>query len=73
MKQDIKEIELNLEKYIELLVNGEEKEIVVTKNNQSLLKMTPYKNSKRVGSAKKEMNGFDISLEQFNSIPTFEI
>ena len=26
------------------------------------------KNSKRIGIAKKEMRGFDISLEEFNSI-----
>ena len=26
------------------------------------------KNSKRVGIAKEEMQGFDISLEEFNSI-----
>ena len=28
--------------------------------------------TKRVGAAKKEMEGFDISLEEFNSIPTFD-
>ena len=33
------------------------------------------KNSKRVGVAKKEMQSFDISLEEFNSIsvPYFDL
>ena len=30
------------------------------------------KNSKRVGAAKKELEDFDLSLEEFNSIPTLD-
>ena len=41
------------------------------KNNQQLKTHQPTqksKPSKKVGTAKKEMEGFDISLEEFNSI-----
>lgn len=39
-----------------------------TKTSKKVETRSCKKNSKRVGIAKKEMQGFDISLEEFNSI-----
>jgi len=44
------------------------------KSDDSLNTFSPNRiNKKRLGGAKKEMEGFHISQEEFDSIPTFEI
>lgn len=44
------------------------------KSDDSLNTFSPKMiNKKRLGGAKKEMEGFHISQEEFDSIPTFEI
>ncbi len=76
MNVSVIEAQNNLETIVQDLVDGKEKVVYVYKDGKPLLKITPVDcvsniNSKRIGAAKKEMEGFDISLEEFNSIPTY--
>ena len=59
-------------KLVQLLIDGKEDSIIVSKNGKPVIQLVPIskKNSKRIGIAKKEMENFDISLEEFNAIPT---
>ena len=70
MKIEIKDAEANFSKLINSLLEVKEDVIIISKNGKPVVQMTLInkKNSKRLGSAKKEMNGFDMSLEDFNSI-----
>lgn len=70
MELSIYETKTNFSKLVQLLIDGKEDSIVVSKNGVPVIQMVPLtkKNSKRVGIAKKEMNGFDLSLEDFNNI-----
>lgn len=72
MKIDINSVETNFIKIVESLISGEEKEIIITKDNVPLIQMSPIinNNQKRLGIAKDEMKDFDISLEDFNDIST---
>ena len=71
MEISIYDAKTNFSKLIQSLIDGKEECIVVSKNGKPVAQITliAKKNSKRVGIAKKEMNGFDTSLEDFNSIP----
>ena len=72
MEINIYEAKTNFSKLAQLLVDGKEEEIIVCKNGTPVLKMIKFKKDKRVkriGAAKEEMKGFNISLEAFNSIP----
>ena len=70
MKVSISEAKANLSKIIQSLIDGKEEQVIISKNGKPVVQMTllTKKNSKRVGAAKKEMEGFDLSLEDFNSI-----
>lgn len=70
MELSIYETKTNFSKLVQLLIDGKEDSIVVSKNGVPVIQLVPLtkKNSKRVGIAKKEMNGFDLSLEDFNNI-----
>ena len=72
MKISISDAKINLCKIIQSLIDGKEETVVITKNGKPVVQMSliSKKNSKRVGIAKKETGDFDISLEEFNSIPT---
>lgn len=74
METSIYEGKTNFSKIIQLIIDGEEDLIIVKKNGKPVAQITPInkKNSKRLGIAKKEMEGFDLSLEDFNSIPTLD-
>lgn len=74
METSIYEGKTNFSKMIQLIIDGKEDLIVVKKNGKPVAQITPInkKNSKRLGIAKKEMEGFDLSLEDFNSIPTLD-
>jgi len=74
MKISIYEAKTHFSKIIQDLVDGKEEIIIVSKNGKPIVQMTlvTKKNSKRVGVAKKDMEGFDISLEEFNSISTLD-
>lgn len=59
-------------RYIELMVFKWYIVHIEIMNNKKQNKEPNQKNdkkSKRIGAAKKEMDGFDLSLEDFNSIP----
>ena len=68
------EAKTNFSKVVQDLIDGKEDMIIVSKNGKPAVQITlvSKKNSKRIGIAKKEMDGFDISLEDFNSIPTLD-
>ena len=71
MEVNIYEAKTNLSKLIQTLVDEKEDKIIISKNGKPLVQLTRLQNkiNKRIGSAKKEMANFDISLEEFNSIP----
>lgn len=72
MEISIYDAKANLSKVIQALIDGKEEMVIIKKNGKPVVQMTliSKKNSKRIGIAKKEMEGYDISLEVFNSIPT---
>lgn len=74
MEISLYEAKTNFSKVVQDLLDGKEEIVVVSKNGKPAVQITvvSQKNSKRVGIAKKEMSGFDISLEEFNSIPTLD-
>lgn len=71
MEINIYDAKTNFSKLIQSLVDEKEDVIFISKNGKPIVQMTLInkKNTNRVGAAKKEMEGFDISLEDFNSIP----
>ena len=64
----------NFSKIVQLLIDGKEETIIVSMNGKPVVQITliAKKNSKRLGAAKKEMEGFDLDLDEFNSIPTLD-
>ena len=74
MELSLYETKTNFSKVVQDLIDGKEETIIVTKNGKPVVQMTliSKKNSKRIGIAKKEMQGFDMSLEEFNAIPTLD-
>ncbi len=70
MEVNIYDAKTNFSKLIQALIDEKEETIIISKNGKPVVQMTliSKKNSKRVGVAKKEMEGFDMSLEDFNSI-----
>lgn len=71
MELNIYDAKTNFSKIISYLVEGKEKEIIISKYGKPLVKISLInkKNNKRVGGLKKDYPDFDISLEEFNSIP----
>lgn len=71
MNLNINEAKSKLSKLVQLIIDNKEESITITKNGKPVAKLVPIckKNSKRVGAAKKEMEGFDLDLQEFNSIP----
>ena len=74
MELSVYEAKTNFSRILQSIIDGKEEIIIVCKNGKPVAQITAItpKNSKRVGIAKKEMDGFDISLEEFNSIPTLD-
>ena len=74
MEMSLYEAKTNFSKVVQDLLDGKEDVIVVSKNGKPAVQITlvSQKNSKRIGIAKKEMKDFDISLEEFDSIPTLD-
>ena len=74
MEINIYDAKTNFSKIIQSLIDEKEDTIIITKNGKPVVQMTliSKKNSKRIGVAKKEMAGFDMSLEDFDSIPVDE-
>ena len=71
MEMSIYDAKTNFSKIIQLLIDGKEESVVISKNGKPVVQMTliAKKNSKRLGAAKTELAGFNLSLEDFNSIP----
>lgn len=71
MEISIYDAKTHLSNLIQQLVDEKEEIIYISKNGKPVVQLTLIKNkkSKRVGAAKKEMKGFDLSLEDFNNIP----
>ena len=71
MEINIYDAKTHLSSLIQSLVDEKEDVIYISKNGKPIVQITliKQKNSKRVGTAKKEMKGFNLSLEEFNSIP----
>ena len=67
----ISEAKAHLSSLIQQLIEEKEDVIYISKNGKPIAQLTLIRNqkSKRIGVAKKEMKGFDLSLEEFNSIP----
>jgi len=59
---------------IDQLINGGEDVVFIAENGKPIAKLTLVKKAqnKRLGVAKKEMENFDLSLEEFNNITTEE-
>ncbi len=75
MEINIYEAKTNLSKLAQLLVDEKEDEIIICKNGNPIVKMTKIqkdKKTKRIGAAKEEMKGYNISLEEFNSISVID-
>ena len=74
MELSLYDAKTNFSKIVQLIIDGKEDIIVISKNGKPVVQITPVckKNSKRIGIAKKEMEGFDISLEDFDAIPTMD-
>ena len=70
MELSIYETKSQFSKLVQLLIDGKEESITVSKNGKPVIQLIPIskKNSKRIGSAKKEMENFDLDLDEFNSI-----
>lgn len=70
MELNIYETKSQFSKLVQLLIDGKEESITVSKNGKPVIQLVPIskKNSKRIGSAKKEMQDFDLDLDEFNSI-----
>lgn len=74
MEISVYDAKTNFSKIVQSLIDGKEEIVIVSKNGKPVVQMTLIcqKNSKRVGIAKKEMAGFNMSLEEFNEIPTLD-
>ena len=71
MKLSIYETKTNFSKLVQLLIDGKEDCITVLKNGKPVVQLVPFskKNTNRVGIVKKEIGSFNLSLDEFNSIP----
>ena len=72
MNLSLSEAKNSFSKVVQSLIDGDEETVIITKNGKPVVQIMPLlkKNSLRVGVAKKEMEGFDLSLEDLNNIPT---
>ena len=74
MEINIYNAKTNFSKIIQLIIEGKEDIIIISKNGKPVAQLTPIlkKNSKRIGIAKEEMKDFDMSLDDFNAINTLD-
>ena len=70
MEINIYEAKANFSKIIQMIADGTEDVIIISKNGKPTAQITRIakKISKRVGAAKKEMEGFDITVDDLDSI-----
>ena len=74
MEISIYDAKTHLSNLIQQLVEEKEEVIYISKNGKPVVQLTLIrnKNNTRLGAARKEMKGFNLSLEDFNSIPVDE-
>ena len=74
MEINIYDAKTHFSSLVQSLIDEKEEVIIISKKGKPVVQMTlmAKKNSKRIGAAKKEMEGFDMSLEDFNDIPTLD-
>ena len=70
MEVNIYDAKAHLSSLIKQLEDEREEVIYISKNGKPIVQMTLIKSkaTKRLGVAKKEMGGFDLSQEDFDSI-----
>ena len=70
MEVNIYEAKTNLSRLIQQLVDQEEDEIIISKNGKPMvsMKLITKNTTRRLGIAKKQMEGRSITLEELNSI-----
>lgn len=75
MEVDIYEAKSKLSKLIQSLVDKTEDEIIISKNGKPLvsMKLLNKKTNKRVGIAEDYFKGFDMSMEDFNSLDVSDL
>ena len=71
MEISIYDAKTHLSNLIQQLVEEKEDVIYISKNGKPIVQLTLIKNkrTKRLGVAKKEMAGFNMSQEEFDNIP----
>ena len=71
MEISIYDAKTRLSNLIQQLVEEKEEIIYISKNGKPIVQLTLIKNkkTKRLGIAKKEMTCFNLSQEEFDSIP----
>ena len=64
-KVNIYEVKTNLSKYLAMIENGEEKEIIICRYGKKIARITLYddKRVKRIGAAKGVLESLPFSLE----------
>lgn len=67
---DINNVDEELSSLIQSLIDGQNESIYITKDGKYVAKLSLIdQKSARIGVAKKEMNGFDVSMDSFDKIP----
>ena len=71
MEISIYDAKTHLSNLIQQLVDEKEDVIYISKNGKPVVQLTliTNKKTKRIGAARKEMAGFVLSQEEFDSIP----
>ena len=74
MELTLKEAKENFDQLVQLLIDGKEESITIFSHGVPLVRLLSVakKNNKRIGIAKQDMDGFDISLEELDSIPAID-
>lgn len=74
MEINISKAKKNFSKLINDLVEEKEEIIYISRNGKPIVQLSliKNKNTKRIGSAKKELGSFQLTLEDLNSIPVDE-
>lgn len=75
MEVDIYEAKSKLSKLIQSLVDKTEDEIIISKNGKPLvsMKLINKTTNKRIGAAEDYFKGFDMSMEDFNSLDVSDL
>ena len=70
-KVNVYELKTNISKYLELIENGKEKEVIICRYGKKIAVISAYeqnKKTKRLGAAKGVLEQMEFSLEDDGSI-----